>query len=197
MSFFPIIYSTLGAYTILNSDLLTRIIGITINTLTNSLTLLATNTITSYNHKFKEYMDELELLDIEIKLKLVENWLKQININMVKPETSFDIIYRGISESCHNISWFIEAINKKIINYNNMWFKTWRTIDMDLEISKLTRATLILTSRISLLNISLMWENIDNCKKIEEPHTIPADTYMKLEYNDIPEFYNPGEVKLI
>ena len=193
MSFFPIMYSTLGAYTILNSELLTRIIGITINTLTNSLTLMATNTISSYNHKFKAYMEELELLDIEIKLKLVENWLRKINVNMIRAESNLDIIYRAISESCHNISWVIENINKKINAYNNMWFKSWRTIDLDMEINKLKCYNNILISRLNLLNIGLMWENIENCK-IEE---IEQDPVKKLEYNDIQDFYNPGEIKLI
>jgi hypothetical protein len=192
MSFFPIVYSTLGAYTILNSELLTRIIGITINTLTNSLTLMATNTLSSYNHKFKLYMEELELLDIEIKLKLVENWLRKINVNMIRAESNLDIIYRAISESCHNISWVIENINKKINAYNNMWFKSWRTIDLDLEISKLKNYNFVLVSRLNLLNIGLMWENIENYK-IEEI----IEPVKKLEYNDIQDFYNPGEIKLI
>jgi hypothetical protein len=193
MSFFPIMYSTLGAYTILNSELLTRIIGITINTLTNSITLMASNTISNYNHKFKAYMEELELLDIEIKLKLVENWLRKINVNMIRAESNLDIIYRAISESCHNISWVIENINKKINAYNNMWFKSWRTIDLDMEINKLKCYNNILISRLNLLNIGLMWENIENCK-IEE---IEQEPVKKLEYNDIQDFYNPGEIKLI
>ena len=189
MSFFPIIYSTIGAYTVLNSDLLTRVIGITINTLTNSLTMLATNTLASYNHKFNQYMEELEQLDIEIKLKLVENWLKQINTEMIKPESSIDIIYRGISESCHNISWLVETINKKIKYYNTLWFKSWRTVDLDMEIAKLKTFNNILTSRLSLLNIGLMWENINDCRKID---IIPE--VQKLEYSDIPNYYNnqPG-----
>jgi hypothetical protein len=37
-----------------------------------------------------------------------------------------------------------------------------------------------------------MWENIENYKIEEQTNEVK-----KLEYNDIQDFYNPGEIKLI
>lgn len=191
MSFFPIIYSTLGAYTILNSELLTRVIGIALNSLTNSITLMAAATLSNSNSKLKEYMDELEILDIEIKLKLVENWLKEINVKSIKQDTSLDIIYRGVSESCHTISWLIGEINRKIIAYNNLWFKHWRTIDLNLELYKLKRTTKILTDRLNLIAIGCMW---DNMNEYRNKTTQEIEDTTKVNYNEVPNYYSiPGE----
>ena len=117
---------------ILNSDLLSRVIGIAVNNITNSLTIMAS---TSYNnHQLKNYQDDIELLDIEIKLKLVDNWLREINVDTINPESNLDIIYRAISDSCHSISWLTKEINNKINHYNSLWFRNWRTIDLDLDV---------------------------------------------------------------
>jgi len=190
-------YSTLGAYTIISypqaGDIIVKIIGMTLNSLTNALSMMATNVITNYNYKMKEYMDELELLDIEIKLKLVENWLKEIDMKTIIQESNLDIIYRSITESCHTISFLVNCINKKIINYNNLWFKSWRTIDMDIEIYKLKRATKILTDRLSLITVGFIWENINK-------HIITDDNnnYITHEYKENPNYYSaPGEENII
>lgn len=198
MSFFPFFYSTIGAYTIINypqaGELLSRVIGITINSLTNTFALMATNTISSYNHKMKEYIDELELLDIMIKLRLVENWLKEIDPNTITQDSSLDIIYRGITESCQIISYLLNDINKKIKHYNTLWFKSWRTIDLDTEINKLKRSTKILTDRISLISIGCMWDNMSDHRATKEVEMID---YIKPTTND--NYYMaPGEeIKLI
>ena len=180
----PIICTTLGSYTILNSDLLTRVIGIAVNNITNSLTIMAS---TSYNnHQLKNYQDDIELLDIEIKLKLVDNWLREINVDSIKPESNLDIIYRGISESCHGISWLTKEINNKINHYNSLWFRNWRTIDLDLEIHKLKRNTKILSERLNLIMIGCMWENMNS-------HRVTDDSKPPETYNIVDNHYTPGE----
>ena len=196
MSFFPFFYSTIGAYTIINypqaGELLSRVIGITINSLTNTFALMATNTISSYNHKMKEYQDELELLDIMIKLRLVENWLKEIDPNSIVQESSLDIIYRGITESCQIISYLLNDINKKIKHYNTLWFKSWRTIDLDSEIIKLKRSTKILTDRLSLIAIGCMWDNMNDHRATKETVNNEMIEYIKPQTND--NYYmTPGE----
>jgi len=198
MSFFPFLYSTIGAYTIINypqaGELLSRVIGITINSLTNTFALMATNTISSYNHKMKEYQDELEILDIMIKLRLVENWLKEIDPNAITHDSSLDIIYRGITDTCQIISYLLNDINKKIKHYNTLWFKSWRTIDLDMEIIKLKRSTKILTDRLNLISIGCMWDNMNNYRVTKEDEMID---YIKPTTND--NYYMaPGEeIKLI
>lgn len=198
MSFFPFLYSTIGAYTVINypqaGELLSRVIGITINSLTNTFALMATNTISSYNHKMKEYQDELEILDIMIKLRLVENWLKEIDPNTITPDSSLDIIYRGITDTCQTISYLLNDINKKIKHYNTLWFKSWRTIDLDTEIIKLTRATKILTDRLSLISIGCMWDNMSEHRATKE---VEMNDYTCPQTNE--NYYMaPGEeIKLI
>lgn len=196
MSFFPLMYSTLGAYTIISypqaGDIIVRIIGMTLNSLTSTISMMATNILTNHNTKMKEYMDELELLDIEIKLKLVENWLKEIDMKTIVQESNLDIIYRSITESCHTISFLVHNINKKIINYNNLWLKSWRTIDMDIEIHQLKRATKILTDRLNLITVGFIWENINK-------HIVTDNNnYITKEYKEDPNYYSaPGEEIII
>ena len=196
MSFFPLMYSTLGAYTVISypqaGDIIVRIIGMTLNSLTSAISMMATNIITNHNSKMKEYMEELELLDIEIKLKLVENWLKEIDMKTIVQESNLDIICRSITESCHTISYLVHNINKKIMNYNNMWLKSWRSIDMDMEIHQLKRATKILTDRLNLITVGFIWENINK-------HIITnTDNYITNDYKEDPNYCSaPGEEIII
>jgi hypothetical protein len=137
----------------------------------------------------KEYQDELELLDIMIKLRLVENWLKEIDPNSIVQESSLDIIYRGITESCQTISYLLNDINKKIKHYNTLWFKSWRTIDLDTEIIKLKRSTKILTDRLNLIAIGCMWDNMNEHRTKKEVEMVE---YVKPNTND--NYYMaPGE----
>ena len=159
-----LIYSTVGIYTILNTqqaaEIFARVISTSLNGLTISLTLLAYQ---NSNQTIKTYMEELELMDIEIKLKIIDRWLKNINYSDIKPNSSLDILYKGLADTCHQMSNLICIINTKIKYHNNLWFSTWRSINLDNEMKKMGRLTRILSDRIVLINI------IENKNTIETP----------------------------
>lgn len=159
-----LIYSTVGIYTILNTqqaaEIFARVISTSLNGLTSSLTLMAYQ---NSNQTIKTYMEELELMDIEIKLKIIDRWLKSINYSDIKPNSSFDILYKGLADTCHQMSNLICLINNKITYHNNLWFSRWRSINLENEMKKMGRLTKILSDRILLINI------IENKNTIETP----------------------------
>jgi len=161
-----LVYSTVGIYTILNTqqaaEIFARVISASLNGLTSSLTLMAYH---NSNQTVKTYMEELELMDIEIKLKIIDRWLKNINYSDIPPNSSIDIIYKGLADICHQISNLICTINNKITRHNNLWFSRWRSIDLENEMKRMGRLTKILSDRILLINI------IENKNIIETPNT--------------------------
>ena len=102
-------------------------------------------------------------LSDEIKLKIIDRWLKNINYSDIKPNSSLDILYKGLADTCHQMSNLICIINTKIKYHNNLWFSTWRSINLDNEMKKMGRLTRILSDRIVLINI------IENKNTIETP----------------------------
>jgi hypothetical protein len=159
-----LIYSTVGIYTILNTqqaaEIFARVISTSLNGLTSSLTMMAYH---NSNQTIKTYMEELELMDIEIKLKVIDKWLKSINYSDIKPNSSLDIVYKGLADTCHQMSNLICIINSKITYHNNLWFSRWRSINLENEMKKMGRLTKILSDRILLINI------IENKNTIETP----------------------------
>ncbi len=143
------VYSSVNVVKVLGTDVLGKVIGLTINGLGTTFTYMAS---ANSNEIINKYKNELETLDIELKLKLVELWLKDINLEHIKENPSLELIYIGISDSCHKISECVEQINSKILYHNTKWFQSWRNIYLDEEINILKKNTKILNDRIKLLN---------------------------------------------
>jgi hypothetical protein len=147
-----IVYSTIGLYTFLNlpqvSEMLPTIISNTISSMTSSIALMSYN---NTNNTLINYMEELEILDIELKLRIIDKWLK--NITTINPNSSLDILYRSLTEICNMIANYINIIYKKINYHKSLWFNNWRNIDLDKEMKQLKKLTKILSERIVLINI--------------------------------------------
>jgi len=198
-----LVYSTVGIYTILNTqqaaEIFARVISVSLNGLTSSLSLMAYN---NSNQTIKGYMDELEILDIEIKLKMIDLWLKSIDYKDIKPKSSFDIIYKGLADTCHQMSNLICIINKKITDHTKLWFSRWRSINLESEIKKIGRLTKILSDRILLINILENKNTIEkNICKIETPtdinESILCDKVNKTQNVSEQQIVNePGETKI-
>jgi hypothetical protein len=105
----------------------------------------------SENLIINKYKNELEILDVELKLKLVGQWLEKVNIHEINP--SLELIYHGISDSCHKISESINKINEQIVNHQSKWFHTWRTLYVDIELEILKKGTIILNERLRLIQL--------------------------------------------
>ena len=137
--------TTLGALTIVGTvgtDLLGRVIGASIDGLKNIYSFVSS----SSDYNVQRYKDELEIMDIELKLNLINNWLQ------TNKDTSNKLIYDGVLDTCTKITNLIEIIEDKIKTQNIKWFYTWRTLDLDNEIKQLYKYSKILKERIPLLN---------------------------------------------
>lgn len=176
-----LVFSTVGIYTILNTqqaaEIFARVISLSINGLTSSLSLMAYH---NSNQIIMNYMEELELMDIEIKMKVIDRWLKSINYNDIKTNSSLDIVYKGLADTCHQISNLICIINNMITYHNSLWFSRWRSINLENEIKRMKILTKILSDRILLINI------VENKNSIETPDS----TLFEMQTNE------PGESRL-
>jgi len=211
-----LVFSTVGIYTILNTqqaaEIFARVISTSLNGLTSSLTLMAYN---NSNQTIKTYMEELELMDIEIKLRVIDKWLKSIDHNDIEPNSSLDIVYKGLADTCHQMSNLICIINHMITYHNSLWFSRWRSINIENEIKKIGRLSKILSDRIVLINIVGNKNSIEkrscemktndcpymNLTNKEKEHCEPSDSTM---LNNEPSSFEsrmllnnePGETRL-
>ena len=144
------VYSTVGVVTFLSTEVVSKVIAVSLSGLSNIYTYMGSSSESIIINKYK---NELEIMDIELKLKLVSNWLDKINIQEIKSIPSLELIYNGISESCHKISVSIEKMNEQIKYHQSKWFHTWRTLYLDIELDLLKKNTIILNERLRLVQL--------------------------------------------
>lgn len=145
-----LVYTSVGIVTLISKDVVSKAIGYTIDGLASTFSYMASP---SAHSTVKTFKDDLEQLDIELKLKLVEHWLKDIEIDKIETNSSMEIIYKGISESCHKLSETVKQINDKISYHHSKYFYYWRTLYIDEEIKDLKKQTKILNERLKLINL--------------------------------------------
>jgi hypothetical protein len=141
------IYSA-SVISLISADVIKKVIHMSLNSLEFTFNYMISN---NTNISIKKYQDDLEILDIHLKLKLIDIWLNKININ--KLDESQTIIYQSISDSCHKIADTIQIINDNIKYHNTKWFNSWRNIYLDDEIKILEKNVKILDERLLLLNL--------------------------------------------
>lgn len=146
----------IGATTIIKSNLiygtthlLGNVISVSLSGLNNIYNLLTTNSNTIINKYKKDLVD----MDIDLKLKLIDNWLIKIDINFIKKDTNMNLMYNKITDSCNNISTLIQLINQKIVYHNTKWFNYWRSLDLEDDINSLKKEIAILNNRLILINL--------------------------------------------
>jgi hypothetical protein len=96
---------------------------------------------TKNNNKYK---DELEKLDIELKLNIISKWL--INNNNNKLYTN------SLLQICIILDDIMDKINIKIKYHNNKLFSKFRILNIDNEINELMKYIFILNNRLLLFN---------------------------------------------
>lgn len=140
-------YLSFGIASLITSDISSKIVSITINSLSNTLTLMSQS---NEDITIKNYHEELESLDIIFKLKLIDIWLKD---KEVINDTSLQLIYNGIKETTHQINEIVKKIEEQIHYHYTKWFHTWRTLDLNYEMKQIKKHTHILNKRIKLINL--------------------------------------------
>lgn len=144
------IYTGVTIISVISTDVLSKTIGLSLSGLEYTFSYLTTS---SSNTLIKKYQENFEILDIELKLKLIDSWLKQIDIEKIKQDTTLGLIYNSIADSCHKIADCVGKINEKISYHNTKWFQSWRSIYLDDEIKFLEKNVKILDQRIKLINL--------------------------------------------
>ncbi len=144
-----IIYTGATVISIISTDVLGKVISLSLTGLEHTYNYMTSSTA---NTSIKKYQDDFESLDVELKLKLIDSWLKQIDIEKVNQDETFSLIYNSISDSCHKIAECVEKVNEKIKYHHTLWFQSWRNIYLDDEIKFLEKNVKILDERIKLIN---------------------------------------------
>ena len=132
------IISTVGLVSVVGNKTIRTILY---NTYYGTVNII--NFFTLYNNTYSH--EKIELMDIEFKLKIITQWLKNNN------ETN--IMYNNIVESSYMISYYFNIINKKIIYHQSKWFSNWRHLCLENEIHLLQKNVVILNERLKILKI--------------------------------------------
>lgn len=145
-----VIYNGASIISLVSTDILGKIISLGLDGIQLTFSYI---TSSNANKSIKKYQEDLEILDIELKLKFVESWLKMVDIDKIKQNNSLELVYSSITDSCHKVANIIEIINEKIKYHHTKWFQSWRSIYLDDEINLLEKNVKILDQRIKLLNL--------------------------------------------
>lgn len=146
-----LIYTGATVATLIGTDILSKFVNLSLNGLSTTFTYFASPNVKA---SLEKYHDDLEQLDIELKLKLVDSWINSLNMEKIKSNQSIELIYNSLTDVCKNISKNINDINEKISYHQTKWLQSWRTIDLEQEIKQLEKNAKILDSRIKLINLS-------------------------------------------
>ena len=167
----PINLSTLFSY-----NNLIGIITNSISSVNNIYNYLSTN---NTNKVIRKYLNDIEILDIKVKLEFINNWLESngkyikyendydiINnnnniISIDKPNiiinkklsTNFYLVFTKIKEINTALNNDINKIETKIKKYLESWSKYMYNLDLTNEIARLKHNTIILDSRIQFLHL--------------------------------------------
>ena len=125
------LYTGATVFSLISKDILSKVIGVGISGIEYTFGYMTSSNANVY---IKKYKNDLEVLDIELKLKLIDNWLKHIDMEKVQTDSSHEIIYKGISDSCYKLRDCINQINEKIKYHHTKWFQSWIILYMDEDI---------------------------------------------------------------
>ena len=131
------LYNIISSASIIGSNTINLLVYNTYYGLVNSINLLTLYNNTNYSLKYNE---ELELMDIEFKLKIITQWYDN----------------NDILESSNMILYYFQAINTKIKYHKSKWFYYWRHLCLDNEIHLLKKHLSILDERLRLLQYKVL-----------------------------------------
>lgn len=131
------LYNIISTAGTIGSNTINLLVYNTYYGLVNSINLLALYNNTNYSLKYNE---ELELMDVEFKLKTITQWYDN----------------NDILESSNMILYYFQAINTKIKYHKSKWFYYWRHLCLDNEIYLLKKHLNILDERLRLLQYKVL-----------------------------------------
>ena len=156
--------ATLNLISAVNYDNVIKIINHTLSSFNYIYSYMDNNT----NAYVAKYLDDIDVLDIKVKLEFINNWLYEhndieeketnediilINKKKIKKSDNFNLIFMKIKEIIAVINYDIIIIENKIKKYSNSWKSYIYNLNLSNDIIKLEKNMKILNSRIHLINI--------------------------------------------
>lgn len=142
--------ASVGVLSAITTDVLHKIIGTSVDNLGSILTYFVGKS--SEDIVFKKYQNDIEIMDIPMKLQFVANWIETYKEKEEKNLGKNDILlYHHLSEITQKIHDQIKIIDDKINYHKTKWFHTWRTLYLDAEIENLEKYIKILDERLKFI----------------------------------------------
>ena len=130
--------------TLISSNLVNSLVSSTIELLGNSASFIRHGT--ESNKKIHKIRDQIEEMDIKIKLELVKTLLETL------PKTDINtIMENGLIDLISKIKSIVEWIDFEIDKHSVKWFSSYRSLSIDEKLDQLQHYIKILDSRIHLL----------------------------------------------
>jgi Na+/phosphate symporter len=130
--------------TLISSNLVNSLVSSTIELLGNSASFIRHGT--ESNKKIHKIRDQIEEMDIKIKLELVKTLLETL------PKTDINtIMENGLIDLISKIKSIVEWIDFEIDKHSVKWFSSYRSLSIDEKLDQLQHYIKILDSRIQLL----------------------------------------------
>lgn len=148
--------SVATATAVVTSDILSKTIHYTIDSMTNTLIYMSQS---NENTSINKYHNELVSLDIEFKLKSIQIWVQELDKNKdnqnntenkIQMSKTYHTILNGVKDVCLDLNKEIQSINEKIKYHQTKWFHSYRTLMVDDEINRIKQLNKILNERLYL-----------------------------------------------
>jgi hypothetical protein len=130
--------------TLISSNLVNSLVSSTVELLGTSASFIRHGT--ESNKKIQKIRNQIEEMDIKIKLELVKTLLETLPKNDVNT-----IIENGLIDLISKIKSVVEWIDFEIDKHSLKWFSSYRSIYIDEKLDQLQHYIKILDSRIHLL----------------------------------------------
>ena len=130
--------------TLISSNLVNSLVSSTIELLGNGASFIRHGT--ESNKKIQKLRNQIEEMDIKIKLELVKTMLETLPKNDINT-----IIENGLIDLISKIKSIVEWIDFEIDKHSIKWFSSYRSLSIDEKLDQLQHYVKILDSRIHLL----------------------------------------------
>ncbi len=118
-----------------------------IKNICKNITNVAIYLRSSNKNNMTELLNELESLDIEMKVQIIETFIDEL---MIKNE-SVKIALFGIGFVLHKIKDDYALLHDSINYHNSKWFSSWRTFDYNVMLLNIKKNNALLDNRFDML----------------------------------------------
>lgn len=130
--------------TLIGTNLLNNVVVGTLDVIYNSATFMKNGT--ESNKDIARVQNEIEMLDIAVKLQLVKTLMNNATDGPI-----MKIIETGLLDLVYKIKSLIESIDYEIAKHKQKWFAGYRAVYIDKKLADLKKYITILDGRITLL----------------------------------------------